>query len=102
MTNLNQTIETPKLRIKETIKQEKVIEMEVSLPYFFKHPTGYCFYKIISKDEAIAVNNYGTQNISFEIRETVNHFLDNSIEIDEAEFEDAKAIVFDKIKKYAL
>jgi hypothetical protein len=100
MTNLDNTTETPKLKIRETIT--KVIDKEVSLPYFFMQKEGYCCYKIISDSLAVAVNNFPNNRISIEVRKSVNHFIEDSIEITQQDFEEMEAAVMFKIQNQTL
>lgn len=96
------TIESPKLSIKQTVSQLIDIEKEVDLPYFFAGKHGFDYYKIISSEISLAVYDYPGSKVAIELRNSVNHFLPDSIEINESSFEAAKKSVLSKIQNHNL
>jgi hypothetical protein len=101
MTNLTQTTDTPKLKIKETIIEKKIFEKEVDLPYYCKSENGYSHYKIISENLAIKVSDWGFQ-CEIVMKQSVNHLIDDAIEINEAEFQAAFQTTLSKIQNIQL
>lgn len=56
MQSNNQIAETPKLRILATVTEKKVIDKEISLPYYFKGKYG-SLIKIINSTHSIEVSD---------------------------------------------
>lgn len=98
MTNLEQTIERPKLKLTGTVKVDQTVEKEIDLPYFCQYG-GNTFYKVISEDDVIIATTY-----SFSKGIEVGYVTHNKTQLAKAEpcseraFIEAAQIAFFHIK----
>lgn len=102
MQSNNITIETQKMKINQTVSKLIEIEKEIDLPYCFAGKDGYDYYKIISPEVSIAVFDFPGSKLSIELRSSVTHFLDNTVEINESSFNEAYNKVLYKIQNQNL
>jgi hypothetical protein len=95
MSNLPQTIETPKLKVKGSFTTE--IETEINLPYFCRLGNHH-FIKINSGDEVITVDTYSFETGISIGTDYLAPFRVDCIECTESEFNEAFQTALFKIK----
>jgi hypothetical protein len=93
--------ESPKLTIKEIIREERTFEKEVNLPHYCKSPNSYSHYKIVSENSAIKVSDWGFQ-CEIVMRESVSHLIADAVDSNETEFQIAYETVLSKIQNQTL
>jgi hypothetical protein len=102
MANLNQTIETPKLRIKANITETIQIDMEVDSPYYCKYSDNHLF-KLKENDLVISVKVYNhVTAIELESTQVWAKVLPQCQKCTEEEFNNAYKTALTKIQNQSL
>jgi hypothetical protein len=98
-TNLTETTEKKKYRLKATVTEE--IEKEVELPYYCKYGESH-FIKLESEVKAVIVHTYGFSYL-IEVSNIPNEsIISQSEDVSEEEFNEALLTTFVKLQNNAL